>query len=158
MSRQLWEVKGFDKLQKKLKSLPDKMKRREVIKILRRAARDTVKEARNQAPKSKRRHMFKPKADRVAKMINPGNLRKSIGVEVARQAKNPMIFVRPKSSGKYDGFYGRQWVIPGHPKKGGGKVAPNPFMDRAFERTEGKISRDSVAGVEKYLKKLIDKL
>ena len=158
VSRQLWEVKGFDELQKKLKSLPDKMKRREVIKILRRAARDTVKEARNQAPKSKKAHVFKRDSKSVAKVINPGHLRKSIKVAVPRKSENPMVFVGPRSSGKYDGFYGRAWVIPGHKIRGGKKIAPDPFMERAFDRTEGKISRDSVAGVEKYLKKLIDKL
>lgn len=154
MSKQLWELEGFDELQRKLKKLPDKIKRREVVKILRRAARDTVKEARSQAPKSKKAHVF-----RGGKRFEPGNLRKSIGVQVARKSRNPMIFVKPRSSGKYDGFYGRAFVIPGHKTRGKGRRVPaDPFMNRAQEKTQGKVSSESVKGVEDYLKKQIDRL
>lgn len=171
MSKPIFEIKGMDELQRKIKQLPDKAKKREVIKILRKSAQSTVKQARKEAPKSKKPHYLKG-----GKKIMPGNLQKSIGVQVARKAKNPMIVVRPKSSGKYDGFYGRAFVIFGHNiyragfkrNRRGNKrfnatgarssVRPNQFMNRAYAKTEGKVSKEALASTEKYIQKLINKL
>ncbi|QLE02885.1 HK97 gp10 family phage protein [Galbibacter sp. BG1] len=171
MSRSIFEIKGFKELEQKIKKLPDKAKKREMVKILRKSAQTTVKAARQEAPQSSRPHYL-----RGGKKIQPGNLKKSIGVQVARKAKNPMIVVRPKSSGKYDGFYGRAFVIFGHnvyragfkrSRKGnrsrnslGAKavIKANPFMNRAYQRTEGKVSQESLKSTEKYIQKLIDRL
>ena len=170
MSKSIVEIQGYDELVKKIKNLPVKAKRSEVLKILRRSARSTVKEAQNQAPVSKRPHKIR------GKEIRPGNLKKSIGVQTARRSKNPMVVVRPRSTKAYDGFYGRAFVIFGHNvyRKGfkrnrrgnrlknakGAKrvVRANPFMNRAYQRTEGKVSNDALASTEKYIQKLIDRL
>lgn len=154
MSKALYEIEGFEELQRKLKQLPDKVKRREVVKILRRSARDTVKEARNQAPKSKKAHTIKG-----GKRFEPGNLKKSIGIQVARRSQNPMIFVKPRSARMTDGYYGRAFVIPGHKTRGSGRrVSPNPFMKRALDITESRVSDASVKGVEDYIQKQINRL
>lgn len=170
MSRLEIQVKGFDVLTNKIKRLPDKAKRREVLKILRRSARPTVQAARQEAPESDREHTIR------GKVIQPGNLKKSIRPAAMRRSRVPMLVVGPRSSGKYDGFYGRSFVIPGHNlyragfkrnRKGNAsanaagassKVPPNPFMDRAQKRTEGPVSKKALKGMERYVQKLIDKL
>ncbi len=171
MSKPIFEIKGFDELTKKIKKLPDRAKKREVIKILRRSAQTTVKAARQEAPKSEKVHTLKG-----GKEIQPGNTKKSIGVQVARKAKNPMIVVRPRSTGQYDGFYARAFVIFGHNIYRAGfrrnrrgnrrlnnrgaksRIPANPFMNRAKQKTEGKVSKEALASTEKYIQKLIDRL
>lgn len=158
MSTPLFEVKGFEELQQQLKRLPDKVKRKEVVRILRRASRDTVKEARRQAPK------------------DTGVGAKSIRFEALRRSKNPGGIVGPRSRGKYDGFYMRQFVIPGHNiyrrgfkrnrrgnrnynARGARKTVPaNPFMERAFQVTEGRVVQSSVPAMERYIQQQIDRL
>lgn len=153
MNNIITEVKGFDVLQRKIKKLPEKAKKREVIKILRRSARPTIQAARDEAPKSAQPHTL-----RGGKVIQPGNLRKSIRVAVLRKSRVPMIVVGPRSSGKYDGFYGRQFVIPGHKTTSGGQVPADPFMDRAVTKTKGPANEKAIKGMEKYIQKLIDKI
>ena len=50
------EIKGFAELQAKIKQLPDKIKKREMLKVLGQVANATVSTARKEAPKSKKRH------------------------------------------------------------------------------------------------------
>ena len=158
MSTPLFEVKGFEELQQQLKRLPDKVKRKEVVRILRRASRDTVKEARRQAPK------------------DTGVGAKSIRFEALRRSKNPGGIVGPRSRGKYDGFYMRQFVIPGHNiyrvgfkrnRRGNrkynrsgarGRVPANPFMERAYNITKGRVSEKGRKGVEDYINKQLIRL
>jgi len=158
------QVDGFEELRGKIKALPDKLKTREVRKILRRSARPTVKAARDEAP---------PRRNNPR---STGNLKNSIRVAVMRKAAVPMVVVGPRSSGKYDGWYGRAFVIPGHNiyragfkrnRKGNtafnatgskSRVEANPFMDRAKAKTQSKVDKKALVGMEKYVKKQIDKL
>ena len=50
MSKSIVEIKGFTELQQKIKSLPDKVKRRELLKIYGQVANPTLKAARSFAP------------------------------------------------------------------------------------------------------------
>lgn len=165
MAKTLYEVEGFEELQRKITMLgDDRGKRRAVIRILRKASRPLILKARDFAPK------------------DTGEGAKSIKFEVMRRAKNPMGIVGPRSRGKYDGFYLRQFVIPGHNiytagfkrksrKKGYGRglrksgslnvkgfVEPNPFMEVAYRLTQGPIETKMVGQMEKYIQKQIDKL
>lgn len=171
MSKPLFEVKGFKELRRKLERFPDKVKKREVVKILRRAARDTVQEARRQAPQSDKPHVLKD-----GKVIQPGNTKKSIKFQTLRRSKNPGGIVGPRSLGKNDGFYARQFVIPGHNlyRKGfkrnrrgnrkrnssgsRGRVPANPFMLRAYNVTKGRVSAASEKGVSDYIAKQLTRL
>ena len=159
MSKTLFEVQGFDELQAKIKKLGnDKDKRKPIIAILRKSAQTTIKTARALAPK------------------DTGVGEKSIKFEVLRKASIPMGIVGPRSSGKYDGWYLRQFVIPGHNiykvgfkrnRQGNkafnatgakSKVAPNFFMNKPQQITENKVSADALASTEKFIQKQIDKL
>ena len=61
MSKDLVEITGFPELQAKLKQLPDKVKKAEMLKILGQVANATVSAAKSQAPQSKRNTLFQVK-------------------------------------------------------------------------------------------------
>ena len=61
MSKSLVEIEGFAQLQAKLKTLPDKVKKREMLKVLGQVANPTVKAARANAPVSKKAHIISGK-------------------------------------------------------------------------------------------------
>ena len=139
MAKQLVEIKGFDELQAKIKKLSDdKDKRKPILAILRKSAKSTIDAARQLAPK------------------DTGVLAKSIKFEVMRRAAVPMGIVGPRSTGKYDGWYGRQFVIPGY--AGTKKVDPNFFMNRAQAKTQNQVIGKAIPQTEKFIQKQIDKL
>ena len=170
MSKTLFEIKGFDQLSKKLKQFPDKVKKREVTRLLRKAAGSTVKAARQEAPQSERVHTL-----RGGKKVQPGNLKKSIGVQTARRSRNPMVVVRPRTAKRYNAYYAG-FVIFGHniyrrgfrrnrrgnrkanAKGAVSRVESNPFMNRAYNATKGRVSAQAVRGVEKYIQKQLKRL
>lgn len=153
MSKSIVEIQGFNELERKLKSLPDKIKRREITKILGQVANSTVAAAKSQAPVAKKPHIQKSKRQRFGTVITPGSGRKSIGKTVMRRSRNPLVYVSPKKMGGVDGWYLRQFVIPGTKH-----IKSNPFLDRAYEQTKGKVSADAEVKVAKYIQKAIDRL
>jgi HK97 gp10 family phage protein len=153
VSRALIEISGFEELERKIKSLPDKVKRREITKILGQVANSTVSAAKNLAPVAKKPHIQKSKRQRFGTVITPGSGRKSIGKTVMRRARNPLVYVSPKKMAGVDGWYLRQFVIPGTKH-----IKSNPFLDRAYEQTQGKVSAEAETKVAKYIQKQIDRL
>ena len=154
MSKDFIEITGFDELSKKIKSLAnDKIKRKEVEKILGQVANSTVKVAKQLTPVSKRPHVQKRKGQKFGTIITPGTGRKSIGKKTMRRSKNPMVYVSPRSTRKNDGWYLRQFVL-----KGTKYIKSNPFMDKAYSITKGRVSADSEKKMQKYIQKQIDKL
>ena len=136
MSKSLVEVKGFEELTKQIKSLTnDKVKKREVLKILGQVANPTVKAVK----------ALTPFVSRIGK--------KSIGKKNMRKTKNAVLYVSPRSSKRADGWYLRQFVIRGtkHQK-------PNAFIDKAYGQTKGQVTKDAEVRVAKYIQKQINKL
>ena len=70
-----------------------------------------------------------------------------------RKSANPMITVSPRSTRRADGFYLRQFVIPGTKK-----INANPFIGKAYEQTKGGVTADAEKRVAKYIQKQIDRL
>lgn len=178
MAKQLIEIEGFNELQAKIKALPDKVKRQEVLKILGQVANPTVAAARSEAPISKKPHVQAGK--RTHKVIKPGNLKRSIGKIRGKKGQarvNAVLYVGPRARGSNDGWYGGI-VEGGHnvynkgfkrkSRKSGsskryaakaiGFVKPNPFMERAYSRTKGTVTKDAEVKVAKYIQKQIDRL
>lgn len=171
MTRTSFSVEGLDALSRKLKGAGDKVRRREVVRVLRAAAKDTIVEARRQAPESKQPHVLKG-----GKVIQPGNLKKSIKFQTLRRSINPGGIVGPRSLGRNDGFYGRQFVIPGHNIYRSGfrrnrrgnrsfnangakaRVPANPFMLRAYNATRGRVSDKAKAGMDRVIQRILNKL
>lgn len=159
MAKELVQITGFRELQAKVKKLSnDKDKRRPILKILRKSAKSTIDAARRLAPE------------------DTGVGKRSIKFQVMRRAAVPMGIVGPRSTGKYDGWYIRQFVIPGHNiyrrgfkrnrkgnsdanAKGARKRVPaNFFMNKAKEATQGKVIGKAVPQTERYLQKVINQL
>ena len=157
MAKKLFEISGMDQLQAKIKKLGnDKDKRKPVLAILRKSAQSTIKVARQLSPEK------------------TGVGKKSIKFQVLRRARVPMGIVGPRSLGKYDGWYVRQFVIPGHNiyksgfkrkhRKGANeagvknKVAPNFFMSKAQQITKGRVSAEAVSQMQKFIQKQINKI
>lgn len=157
MSRTLYEIEGFRALQGKIKVLPDKVKKREMLKILRQVSKPTVAAARATAPIGKKVHKrYSRKNGAVLGVYSPGNLKKSIGNITGRKGsarKNAVIYVGPRSKGrKYDGYYGA--MVHGGTKS----QSKNPYMDRAFSKTKGLVTRDAEVKVAAAIQKQINKL
>lgn len=154
MAKPLFKIEGFAELHKKIKQLPDKVKKREVLKILGQVANPTVKAARTQAPVSKKPHVQAGK--RTYKVIQPGNLKKSIGKIRGKRGSakvNAVLYVGPRSKGrKHDGWYGA--MVHGGTKK----QTANPFMDRAYNQTKGQVTADAEKKIAKYIDKQVKRL
>lgn len=151
MSKSIIEIEGFEELQRKITLLGnDRLKRAEILKIQRQVAKSTVSAARSQAPVSKKPHLISGK--RTRKMINPGQLRDSIGTITGKAKTKAVIYVGPRTKGKWDGWYGA--LVHG----GTVKIEANDFMTRAYNQTKGQISNELADKVGKYLQKQIDKL
>lgn len=172
MANELIEITGFVELQRKIQQLAnDKQKKREIISVLRQVAMGTVKVAKSEVPVSKRSHKAR------GKIINPGNLKKSIGVIVGKKGdakENPTVYVGPRAKGANDGWYGHFVEYPVNiyrkgfkrkRKKGANADAAiaqrmrfTPFMQRAYQKTGGKVTEESRQRVTAFIQKKIDKL
>lgn len=152
MSKSLVEVEGYDTLLRKVRQLGnDKVKRREMLKILRQASKGTVRAGRAQAPVSSKQHVIS--GSRARRVINPGQLRKSIGNITGKAKDKAVIYVGPRTKGKrYDGFYGA--FVHGGTKN----ITADPFMDRAYQQTKGQVTAETEKSVARYIQKQIDRL
>lgn len=135
MAKPLFEIEGFDQLQKLIKRLPDNVKRREVSKLLNAAATPTLKAARSLSP------------------VRTGIGRKSLAKKRMTRARNPMVTISPRSRKSADGWYIRQFVLPGTKKQ-----VSNPFLDKAYDQTKGGVSADAEKRVKNYIQKQINRL
>lgn len=175
MSNLKLEIKGVDELIGKIKILAnDKDKRREILMILKQISKPTLSAAKQNVPISKKAHLISGKRSR--KMIQPGNLKKSLGHITGRKGSskdNPTIYVGARVKGVQDGFYAA-WVHEGHNiyakgfkrkrKKGANmgaaksRTKANPFLRKAYEQTGGRVTADAEAQFSKFLQRRIDKL
>ncbi|QOD60654.1 hypothetical protein H9I45_15140 [Polaribacter haliotis] len=154
MNSNLIEIEGFKELEKKLKSLSsDKVKSREVLKILGQVANPTVKAVKALTPIAKKPHIQKRKGQSFGTVITPGTGKRSIGKKTMRRAKNPTLYVSPRSTKRADGWYLRQFVIRGTKYQ-----KANPFIDKAYQQTQGQVTKDAETKVAKYIQRQIEKL
>lgn len=171
MSKSMFEIEGFEELQKKIKNLADdKSKKREIVGILKQVAKSTVDAAKQNAPTSKKEHKAR------GKIIQPGNLKKSIGTITGKKGTakdNAVVYVGPRAKGKQDGWYGHfveyetnvySKGFKRKRKKGANngaairKTKADPFMARAYNQTKGGVTQDAEVKVARYIQKRIDKL
>lgn len=163
----LVEITGYRELVEKIKLLAnDKDKKSEVLLILRQVASPTLKAARSLVPVSRKAHKAR------GKLIQPGNLRKSLGNITGKQ-RNPTIYVGPRAKGSFDGWYGH-FVENGvnqynkgfkRKRKAGannhaaiGRSNGTPFMAQAYAQTEGKVTADAEQKVAAFIQRRINKL
>jgi len=161
MPKDLFQMQGFEQLQAKIKKLPDKVKKKEMLKVLGQVANPTKDAAKRYAP------------------FKSGTLKDSIGKIKGKKGlgkENAVLYVGPRSKGKWKGWYGHI-IEYGHNsiyrkgfkrnRKGNVKynstgsqrfVKANPFMKKAFEQTKGKVTADAEKRVARYIQKQINKL
>jgi HK97 gp10 family phage protein len=167
MSNVRVDVIGFDKLTAQLKQLAnDKDKKREVLIILRQVAKPTLNVARNLAPVSKKPHVAR------GKTIQPGNLKKSLGNITGKQ-QNPTIYVGARAKGVNNGWYahfvheGRNVYRTGFKRKrvkganSAGAIRRtqgNPFLTKAYERTNGQVTAEAEAQMVAFIQRRIKRL
>lgn len=164
MSKSLVEIKGFAELEKKIKSLSnDKVKKREVLKILGQVANPTVKSVKALTPvgsgvinvrgKSYRRTKRQIGKNVYKSVYTPGVGKKSIGKKNMRRTQNAVLYVSPRSRKNADGFHLRQFVIRGTRNQRG-----KDFVDKAYQQTQAGVTKDAEIKVAKYIQKQIDRL
>jgi hypothetical protein len=146
----LFEVEGFNELNRKLKLLPDRVKRSEVLKIQRQLAKPIQRAYAANLP------------------VDEGALSRSVAirsVSIRRSGGNPIINVLPGKRGKNDGYY-RFMVIPkgsrpGSRRKGSRKgmnrVTPEA-RDKTLQQTETGVVSEGERKIGAYVQKQIDKL
>ena len=110
-----FKLEGYDDFLKQVQKLPDKMKRTEINKVLRREAKPTMQKARSLTPVIKSGRTIKRynKSGKHVATYEPGNLAKSIKtITVSKRVSkgNPRVVVGPKvgKRGKminHDGYY-----------------------------------------------------
>lgn len=144
------QVEGFAELNQNLKRLNDRVKRTEVLKLMRKLARPVVLQYRSQLP------------------IKSGTLRRSTAVRTLpsrRTGGNPVLSVAPGKSGRNDGFY-KFMVVPKGTKlgsrrrgsrKGKNTVVPDA-RDRTLNAVESGVTRSAEKKTAEYVQKQIDRL
>jgi len=159
MAKNLTEITGFNQLQLQLKRLPDKVKKRELVKILGQVANPTLKVMRQKTPVStgmnkgyarKKRQIGKTV---IASTYTPGYGKKTIAKATMRRTGNAVVMVGPRSRKGKDGYYLRQWVIPGTKYFEG-----NNFVAASYKQTKGLVTADAEVRVAKYVQKQINRL
>lgn len=167
MSRSLVEVEGYPELLAKLKLLSDdKEKKKEVLLILRQVANSTLRVAKGLVPVSKKSHRAR------GKLIQPGNLKKSLG-NITGRSVNPTIYIGPRAKGVNDGWYGH-FVHDGHNVYAKGyrrkrtkganmsaavkRTTGNPYLTKAYEATNGQVTDDADRKITAFIQRRIDKL
>lgn len=173
MVNNLNEIEGFAELNAKLKRLPDKVKRKEVLKIQKQVAKPIVKAFARALPMGKRSHARTTgkKSTRAKKVgYTPGNLKRSVRAKAVPASKvggNPSIVIRPsaKDGSKNDGYY-RFMVVADGTKTGstsrGSRIGDNTVVDKARDRALGMIGataeKRAAEDTAKYIQKQINKM
>jgi HK97 gp10 family phage protein len=131
------ELDGFPDFLKAVERLPDRLKRMELLKVLRREAKPTVQAAKRNVRKKS------------------GKLERSITTITGKSKIYPNILVGPSVKGKNEGFHGHL-IEFGH---GGPHPAPAfPFMRPAYDETKNQVSKAAAQAVAKYVTKRAKKL
>lgn len=180
MSRALIEVEGFPELLRRLRELAnDRQRKTAMTRVLRKVASGTARVAKLKAPKARKAHLISGK--RTRRVVQPGNLKKSIGVITGRKGaarENPTVYVGPRAKGTADGFYGN-FVEYGHNVYRAGfqrqrsssasarlhnnsgaasRTKAIPFMAQTYEQTKGQVTAETEKQVVAYIQKTIDRL
>ena len=156
------KIEGFDELNRKLKQLPDRVKRTEVIRLQRQIAKPIIKAYSAALPvgdKDKKR---------FGKTYVKGTLSKSVKAETVAArytGGNPSIVIRPGKKGQYDPWY-RFMVVKkgtetGSIKKGsrtGHNTVVEEARDKALQAAKGKATAENADKTAKYIQKQIDRL
>jgi hypothetical protein len=145
-----FKIEGIQEVSREIKSLSnDKMKRREILKVLRRQAKPMMQAMRQNAPES----------DNVIVVRNevyyPGNLKKSIGIKTSPSKKYPNVLVGPKygrGAKKYDGFYA-WWIEYGNGTHQSNPTGGKNFVQKTWRQKGVMMQTQASTQLKKYIDK-----
>jgi len=172
-NKDLTQIEGFPELNRKLKQLPDRVKRTEVLKIFKKLAKPFVQAYSQALPVGSRNHSrtVGERSGKESKRVNytPGNLAKSVTavtVPAGKVGGNPAIAIRPWKKGKDIDSYYRFMVIPKGTKTGsisrgsrkGKNTVVNAARNQAFNNTGAQARKQAEDKTAKYIQRQIDKL
>ena len=162
------DVEGFPELVQKIRELAnDKDKRREVLMLLRQIARPTLAAAKLLAPVSSRPHKAR------GRLIQPGNLKKSLGLITGKNKENPTILVGARAKGQFLGYYAhfvhegvnsyqtgfkRKRTKGANMKAAVSRSQGYPFLRKAYEQTQAAATADSEKKMSAFIQRRINKL
>lgn len=148
-----FKIEGIEAVRREIESLSDdKLKRKEILKILRRQTKPILSAIQANTPT----------ADQVVSFrgvkYHPGNLRKSMAIKTSPSKSYPNVLVGPRKgrngrkSPKNDGFYAF-WIQYGtiHQK-------PNDFIGKAAEPLLASVHTTASKETERYIQKKIKTL
>jgi len=149
----MYEVQGLEQFEKIMKGLSDKMRRSQMYSLIRNVTGPVEKAAKAEAAK------IESDAWSKHKRINSGNLEESIGRIRGKSKDYLNIQVAPRAKGRFKGFHAQlvQFGTVDRTNKKGqnrGRMDPNPFMQRAFDKTLNGVR----GNFEKQIAKKIEKL
>ena len=151
------QIEGMDRIVKEIEKLDDKMKRKEIIKILRRQVEPMKEAIKAEAPVYDRTVARYTTDGKVADIYKAGNLRDSITIKSGRNKGYPNVAVGPAFGvkKKYDGYYSF-FVVYGY--AGNNRVAPNDFILRGATKVWKQVTEGTSDKLEKYIERKIKKL
>ena len=148
--KQEFKIEGIEAVSNEIKSLgSDKMKRREILKILRRQSDPIKAKMKQNAPESD--NVIIVRGD----VYYPGNLKKAIAIKTSRSKKYPNVLIGPrygKGAKKYDGFYA-WWIEFANGTHKSNPTGGKNFIQKTFSETNNMVN----ATMSDKLKKYIDK-
>lgn len=157
------KIEGFKELETLMKTLPDKVKKNEVNKVLNQIVNPLYQMMKQLTPVSSgviktKSGTYRIKRRRIGKTViadtyRPGYGKTTIAKKKMTRAKNPLISVGPHTRKGKDGFYLRQWVIPGTTNFKG-----NDFVATAEKVTAGIVSSGAEKKIARYIQKQINRL
>lgn len=140
-----FQIQGMDGVINEIKSLSnDRMKRLEILKILRRQMKPILAAVKSNTPIA-----TKTITGRNGKVYEPENLKKSFAVRTSPIKKYPNVIVGPRkgNSAKNDGFYAF-WI-----EYGAYDIPASNFIRNAAEPLMGSVNTTMSTELEKYIYK-----
>ena len=150
-----YKIEGFEGVMLEIQSLDDKMKRSEILKILRRQMDPVVDKMKQNAPNQRTE-----KINVRGTIIDPQELKNSIAVKTSPSKKYPNVLVGPRYGGgakKHDGFYAF-WIEYGVGKHINNPTGKKNFIQKTYSETSNKMYNQASKELEKYIKRKAKKL
>ena len=125
-----FKIQGIEGVQNEIKKLNnDRMKRQEILKILRRQMKPTLAGIKAKTPIAKEPIVFRNK------VYAPNNLKNSMAIKTGKSKINPTVLVGPRQGRKaktYDGFYAWWHIYGWSPFHKRGTVPPKMIKPNDF--------------------------
>jgi len=150
-----FKIEGLEGVSREIKSLSsDKMKRREILKVLRRQAKPLVQAMRQNAPVADRDIVVR------GKIYSPNNLRKAIAIKTSPSKKYPNVLVGARygrGGKKYDGFYA-WWIEYGVGTHTSNPTGAKNFVQKTWQQKGESVKTQASDQLKKYIDKKAKKL